>query len=208
MVCRRCGIVGADLMRQTQTLRQKMLAYACAAIGRLCRRKRKLLVVVGAGASIDFGMPSVNGVADILSAAAQDRYPLLADSSTSLYKYFENTVLADWQAKVPPHLQRTPTSEEILYVVFALAATFPAGRFTSALGAFVTVNSLPNINWYGRRRMAVDQNVLREFGHFLVDTLLNNFAIAAARSTPEGPPSSQSCADCLPCSAKNSISPS
>jgi hypothetical protein len=162
-------------MRQTQTLRQKMLAYACAAIGRLCRRKRKLLVVAGAGASIDFGMPSVNGVADILSAAAQDRYPLPADSSTSLYKYFENTVLADWQAKVPPHLQRTPTFEEILYVVFALAATFPAGRFTSALGAFVTVNSLPNINWYGRRRMAVDQNVLREFGHFLVDTLLNNF---------------------------------
>jgi hypothetical protein len=109
--------------------------------------QRKLLVVVGAGASVDFGMPSVNDVADILSAGAQDRYPLFADSSTTLYKYFENTVLTDWQAKVPLHLQRTPTFEEILYVVFALAATFPAGRFTSALGAFVTVNSLPDINW-------------------------------------------------------------
>jgi hypothetical protein len=83
--------------------------------------------------------------------------------------------LADWQAKVPSHLQRTPTFEEILYAVFALAATFPAGRFTSALGAFVTVKPLPDINWYGRKRMAVDQKVLSEFGRFLVDTLLDNF---------------------------------
>lgn len=47
-----------------------------AVIRRLLLPKNKLLVVVGAGASIDFGMPSVEGVADLLSEAAQDRYPL------------------------------------------------------------------------------------------------------------------------------------
>jgi hypothetical protein len=137
--------------------------------------KRKLLVVVGAGASIDFGMPSVNDVADILSAATQERFPLIADGNTNLYKYFETTVAADWHAKVPRHLQKTPTFEEILYAVFALAAAFPAGRFTSALGAFVTANPLPDVNWMGFRRTKVGRDLLREFGHFLVDTLLKTF---------------------------------
>ena len=60
----------------------------------LCRTKRRLMVVVGAGASIDFGMPSVNGVAKILLSAAQERYPLFENSATNLYKYFENTLIA------------------------------------------------------------------------------------------------------------------
>jgi hypothetical protein len=141
----------------------------------LCRTKRRLMVVVGAGASIDFGMPSVNGVAKILLSAAQERYPLFENAATNLYKYFENTLIADWQAKVPRHLQRTPTFEEILYAIFALAATFPGGRFTSASGAFVTANPIPDVNWFGTKRTKVDRDVLRQFGHFLVDTLLEAF---------------------------------
>jgi hypothetical protein len=152
-----------------------MITYSCAAFAGLCRRKKKLLVVVGAGASIEFGMPSVNDVADILSAATQERFPLIADGNTNLYKYFETTVTADWQAKVPRHLQKTPTFEEILYAVFALAAAFPAGRFTSALGAFVTANPLPDVNWMGFKRTKVGRDLLREFGQFLVDTLLKAF---------------------------------
>jgi hypothetical protein len=141
----------------------------------LCRTKRRLLVVVGAGASVEFGMPSVNGVAGILSEAAQERYPLFWDAATNLYKYFEATLVADWQVKIPQHLQKTPTFEEILYAIFALAAAFPGGRFTSALGAFVTANPIPDINWFGTKRGKVDRDVLRQFGHFLVDTLLEAF---------------------------------
>jgi hypothetical protein len=136
---------------------------------------RKLLVVVGAGASIDFGMPSVKDVAGILSEAAQERYPLFADAASNLYKYFERTLIADWQVKVPRHLQKPPTFEDILYAIFALAAAFPAGRFTSALGAFVTANPIPDINWLGTKREKVNRDVLRGFGHFLVDALLEAF---------------------------------
>ena len=140
----------------------------------LCRRKRKLLVVVGAGASIEFGMLSVNGVAGFLSTKTQERYPLFADDSTNLYKYFETTVTADWQAKVP-QLQKTPNFEDILYAVFALATAFPNARFTSALGAFVTAKPLPDVNWMGYKRKTIGPEMLRDFGHFLVDKLLNTF---------------------------------
>jgi hypothetical protein len=137
--------------------------------------KKKLLVVVGAGASIDFGMPSVSGVGEILSMAAQERYPLFADERTNLYQYLENTITTDWAANVPQHLQRTPNFEEILYVIFALAAVSPAGRYTSALGAFVTGNAIPDVNWFGNTRKAAGPDLLREFGHYLVDGLLDTF---------------------------------
>ena len=68
---------------------------------RHCRSKRKLLVVVGAGASVDFGMPTTAGVADLLSAEAEEHYPLFEDHSSNLYKYFDAAVAADWQMKEP-----------------------------------------------------------------------------------------------------------
>lgn len=140
----------------------------------LSKATRKLLVVVGAAASIDFGMPSVNGVSSILSEAAQEWYPLFEDASSNLYKYFETTLIANWPVKVK-NLQKHPTFEEILYGIFALAAAFPGGQFTSALGAFVTANPIPDVNRFGTRREKVDRHVLRGFGHFLVDALLEAF---------------------------------
>jgi hypothetical protein len=136
--------------------------------------KNKLLVVVGAGASIDFGMPSVGGVAELLAEAAQDRYPLLERPETNLYKHIENTIANYWHT-VAGIRRRQPNFEEVLYAVFALAAAFSAGRFTAALGAFVTVNPLPDVNWFGNRPQVTGSHDLRQFGHYLVDTLLDEF---------------------------------
>jgi hypothetical protein len=138
--------------------------------------KKKLLVVVGAGASVECGMPSVTGVANILSLAAHERYPLHTDGSTNLYRYFETALAADWESKVAKHLEKTPNFEDVLYAIFALAAAFPAGQFTSALGAFITPKPLPEVSWFGgATRKTINSDELREFGHFLVDGLLDNF---------------------------------
>ena len=137
-------------------------------------QKRKLLVVAGAGASIDFGMPGVGGVADLLSAHAQEQYPLFEDSTKNLYQNIEHTIASDWNAKVP-RSRRKPTFEDVLYAIFALASAFPAGRFTSGLGTFIAVRPLPDINWLGSRQEEVGSDTLRKFGHSLVDYLLDSF---------------------------------
>jgi hypothetical protein len=159
--------------------------------GRLRQReaaklKRKLLIVVGAGASIDFGMPSVGDVANILSTQAEELYPVREGGSTNLYKYFETKISEDWQAKIQ-NFQKKPTFEDVLYAVFALAAAFPAGQFTSALGAFVSAKPLPEINLDDFSRESIGPNTLPLFGRFLVDTLLKSFRDRCRASASEKP---------------------
>jgi hypothetical protein len=98
--------------------------------------------------------------------------------------------LPDWQLKVPQQqLRKKATFEEILYAIFALAAAFPGGRFTSALGAFITAKRIPDVNWLGTQHEKVDRGVLSRFGHFLVDSLLDSFRkccrAAHVEKTPE-----------------------
>jgi len=85
-------------------------------------------------------MPSVGGISDLLSQAAQERYPLFENSETNLYRYIESAIAGYWRENTLGY-RGSPNFEEVLYAVFALASTFPAGRFTSALGAFVTYSS-------------------------------------------------------------------
>jgi hypothetical protein len=68
-------------------------------------------------------------------------------------------LIADLHVKVPPHLQKTATFEEILYAIFALAAAFPGGRFASGLGSFITAQPIPDINWFGTRREKVGRQI-------------------------------------------------
>ena len=69
---------------------------------------RTLLVVVGAGASVDFGMPSVAEVGRILSRAAQNRFPLAAEPDTNLYDRVAGEIEAYWASFSKPSLARRP----------------------------------------------------------------------------------------------------
>lgn len=137
--------------------------------------KKKLLLVVGAGASVEFGMPSVADVRDIINNAIQARYPLLHDRSTNLYECIEGIVRRYWDQFVPSHLRRPPHFEDLLYTIFALAAAYPAGAYTSALGALVTATKLPDVSSFGREAKAASPDILRDLGKAAVDTLIDTF---------------------------------
>ena len=47
----------------------------------------------------------------------------------------------------------------------------------------MTANPLPDVNWFANRRQVVVSDVLRQFGHYLVDTLLDTFR-GRCRSLP------------------------
>jgi NAD-dependent SIR2 family protein deacetylase len=54
--------------------------------------KKKLMVVVGAGASIELGMPSVNEVDCLFSEWAKEDYLLANDEEKTLYCYIKSEV--------------------------------------------------------------------------------------------------------------------
>lgn len=54
--------------------------------------KKRLLLVVGAGASVEFGMSSAAAVRGIINNAIQTRYPLLRSPATNLYEYIEGSL--------------------------------------------------------------------------------------------------------------------
>lgn len=137
--------------------------------------KRKLLLVVGAGASVDFGMPSVTAVRDIINAAIQVRYPLQNNSGTNLYEHIEGLVQAYWGQAVPAYLRRQPHFEDLLYTIFALAAAYPAGAYTSALGAVINATALPSVSLFGRQPTATGRDTLRDLGTAAVDAIVEAF---------------------------------
>jgi hypothetical protein len=72
-------------------------------------------------------------VGKLLREEARHVFPLKADRN-NLYTYIERQIAEYWNAHVPPSLNKVPQFEHALYAIFALAAAFPAGQYTSALG--------------------------------------------------------------------------
>ena len=133
-------------------------------------RKRRLLVIAGAGSVVDFGMPSVSCVNQICKNAAKQWFSLANDASNNLYGYMYDEVTRYMSA----HLGRTPNFEDILYTLYVLGSTSPASRSTSALGAFVTRRRFPDVVYITTPK-AVDDDVLRHLSQHLVDSLLDDF---------------------------------
>jgi hypothetical protein len=136
--------------------------------------KKRLLLVVGAGASIDFGMPKVGAVGDIINAEVQKWYPLAARPDSNLYKHIEGLIRRHWRRHVPDHLRRDPNFEDVLYTIFALAAAYPALADTSALGAVIKPKKFPDFNFGGQSK-TVNRHELHNLGSAAVDALLSNF---------------------------------
>ena len=137
--------------------------------------RRKLLIVVGAGASIDFGMPSVADIGEILSAMAQERFPLLKDSKTNLYDYVAYEIEEYWSNTSKPSLARKPHFEAILYGLVALRSAYTHGVFTSPLGGLVKPNPLPDINWLGKIPKHSNDSIVSNLIGSCADTVIDEF---------------------------------
>ena len=134
-------------------------------------KKKKLLLVTGAGASIDFGMPSVKEAGEIINTMAQERFPLADETGTNLYKHIEQMIKGYWCKSVPKYLRRDPQFEDIL-TISELVSAYPAGAYTSPLGALISVKELPDV-MFARCRSKVDQHQISHFTEDALNALLN-----------------------------------
>ena len=128
-------------------------------------------------------MPSVSDIHALFLGYAQNLFQLRHNPARNLYGYLYEEVERYWAANVPPHLLRPPNFEDILYALYALAATYRAGIFTAALGALVAVKSLPEVV-HIRQPKRVDENVLRHLSEHLIDSLLEEFRRRCQASLP------------------------
>jgi len=133
--------------------------------------KKKLLLVVGSGASVEFGMPSVAGVRGIINAEAQKWYPLADASSTNLYEYIEQAAAQS--------LGSAPNFEQVLYLIFSLSAAKAAHANHAHQAVFINVQEFPDVLFGGRMKQNVTEHRLRQLGDMSIDHCCRNFVSSA-----------------------------
>lgn len=68
--------------------------------------KKKLLITVGAGASLDFSLPSVSEVDTFFDSFASKSHPLADDPTSNLYRYCRNAIDAYYGRTPRPELRK------------------------------------------------------------------------------------------------------
>jgi hypothetical protein len=112
--------------------------------------KKRLLLLTGAGASLDFGLPSVAGVNSIINAEAQKHFSLVHCSRSNLYEFVEKKIAKCWKQHTRAGLKNHPNFEDVLYALSSLTSLYDTGIFTSVLRAFSDPPRFPRINFFGQ----------------------------------------------------------
>lgn len=137
--------------------------------------KKKLLVVVGAGASIDFGLPSVRGVDKILDKSAAYSFPLASDPTSNLYTYARDMIQTYSAGSPKPAIHSWTNFEEIIYQLNLIAPYLADPHRLQGSNAFLRPNPLPDVLEFGVTAKPVDANVLQVLTARMVDDLVDHF---------------------------------
>lgn len=136
--------------------------------------KRKLLIVAGAGASIEFGMPSVSDIDKLFMTWSQELLPLAKQPDENLYSYIKQA-LSNYYSNNPGTRKEVLLNfEHLLYTIQSLYQIMVDrnGRFNHKLNAFITLLPLPEIVRFGEELGATNSDDLHSLHSRLVDKLL------------------------------------
>jgi hypothetical protein len=143
------------------------------------RKKKKLLVITGAGASLEFGMPSVKEIDRLMEQWALEIAPLKDDPTKSLYSWVKQT-LSNYVKQNPRNdLDAIINFENLLYTVQCLGSIAGSDhwqRFNSRLKAFIQLCEFPEIIRFRIEKRA-DHSDFDTLVSLLVDRLLEHFRV-------------------------------
>ena len=143
-------------------------------LAKILRRKKKLMVVLGAGASVELGMPSVSEIDGLFHTWALEHFALAIDDSQSLYSHVRDNINRHYSNNPRPRLARQTNYEEVLYIIFQLFAILSDESFNFPMNAFLDMGKLPTImSSQGER--TVNGNDFRQLGFLLIDRLIAEF---------------------------------
>ena len=137
---------------------------------------KKLLIVVGAGASVEFGMPSVAAIDKLLEEWALGIMPI-HDGVGSLYSWFKEKYGSYAKRNERNEVWSLSNFENILFAIQSISALLKDienGIFKSKIGGFVEVIDFPLVKRFGKIKKA-DGNDLSNLHSHLIDNLLEYF---------------------------------
>lgn len=137
--------------------------------------KKKLLITVGAGASLDFGLPSVSDVDTFFDGCASKSHPLVDDPTSNLYRYCRDAINAYYACAPKPGLRKWVNFEEVLYQLNLLIPYLSDLDRLNGSNALLAANSLPEVMHYEQDRQTVDGAVLGNLTSTLMSELVNHF---------------------------------
>lgn len=141
--------------------------------------KKKLLIIVGAGASLEFGLPSVNDVDGIFDSCAGQVLPLLSEPMSNLYRYCKVTIDNYHQAAPGPVLRKGANYEEVLYHLNLLVPYYSDPQRVHGSNVLLEPRQLPMVRQFSHPKV-VDGNVLRYLSNALMDALVDHFIDACS----------------------------
>lgn len=138
---------------------------------------KKLLIVAGAGASIEFGMPSVSAIDDLFDNWALEILPLKDDRSKSLYTWVKEQ-LSDYASQNPRNrMGAIMNFESVLYTIQTLSGLhrdIDWHKFNNRAMPFVDLKDTPEVIRFEQEKVANGD----DFGllySYLIDKLLVHF---------------------------------
>ncbi len=137
--------------------------------------KKKLLITVGAGASLSFGLPSVDQVDSLLDAQALKWFPLASDPTRSLYGFIRDELNSYYANNSQKETRRWVNFEDVLYQVNQLAAFITDNTFQNGANALLHAVKLPDVLWYGKKVKTVDADMLNDLAASMQDAIVEHF---------------------------------
>jgi hypothetical protein len=141
---------------------------------------KKLLIVAGAGASLEFGMPSVNQIDILFTEWSLELFPLGNDRTQSLYTWVKDQMKDYSSQNKKNRIGAIMNFESILYTIQNLSGLHRDKdwkNFNNRTMPFVTLKDLPNIIKYDREESIATGDDFSRLHSHLIDNLLNHFRV-------------------------------
>ncbi len=138
---------------------------------------KKLLIITGAGASLDFGMPSIKEIDNLFEGWAKEILPLKEDSNESLYTWLKNKLFGYVSNNPNNRIEKIINFENLLYTIqnlYAIAKDEQLISYSNRLKPFIQLEGLPEVTSFRQERKA-DYGDFHFLHSYLVDKLVKHF---------------------------------
>lgn len=131
-------------------------------------KREKILIIIGAGASLNFGMPSTNKISEIL----RNRHVHKIKDNIDLYNEIENKVTEYYNSSHKARLIKKTNYEEVLYVLYYLDTLYDPYNINPMLALIRPFNEESFIK---NLKINIPQYSSSGLSNLLIDELLKVF---------------------------------